>query len=359
MARVTASPTRLKVYRLLVDGAGPNSGLVPSRVAEELGISKAAEARHRAALEAGGFISRIPGMICPVLYKRGPRSNIMDKVLVDPTFNASVNLDGGTVPVNLGGVKPPERQKGREIYVPTARAHINGRVIFPVLKVGDLGPLRIRGAGEDLELRIFEAKPYLNNNGVEMIKGKVPYNGQKVTVQYLESPNVRELSVWPPEAELVVDQFDTAREIFEQLAAEVARFLERWGGWRFGPPEFKGAVELASTEERILANIPADMRGSPSSPLWVDTSLGPREIETKDPDAAKAVFDFPGVSKDLDGRLRLLEGRSGRILVVLERLELGHEKLANIAAALAERGAHEAADKVEKAESDRWEGYIW
>lgn len=357
MARLKVSPLRLAVYKLLVDGLGPNSGLAPLNVAQQLKISKQAEAYHREALEAAGYIRRIPGTRNPVLYKRGPHSNVIDEAGT-PLNAPSQNFDGGTVAVkNAILTRPVPLSRSSETYVPTSRAHVNGRFVFSVLKVGDLGPMVIKQDGTKAKVRVFEEEPYNDKNGVRMLKGKLPFNGSFVSVEFLESSNVRQLNVWPSQEELVPQQFEEAKEIFQARAQQAVNLLAKHGGWQFGLIEFIGKIEFASTEERILANIPEDMRGSHDSPLWVDTSLGPREIETTDPEAARAVFDFPGTVKEIrkdiaevkavSSRINQVEAKAGRLIDISEKLEKAVENITAAEATLIERNARDLANKIE------------
>ena len=89
----------------------------------------------------------------PKIYAKGPRANVLDKAV----FDMQIQIDGGSVspatnsnstptPVNI----PPATQP--EVYVPEIRAHCNGRVIFDVLKLGDLRNLRVPDDNGDKRL---------------------------------------------------------------------------------------------------------------------------------------------------------------------------------------------------------------
>ncbi len=133
---------------------------------------------------------------------------------------------------------------------------MNGRFIFDVLKVGNLGTLKIKKDGTEVELRVFDPKPYNDHNNIHMIKGKLPFNGITMSIEYLDSPGAQQLNLWPPEEELVPQQYDQAVSIFQARAQQAVNILARYGGWQFGLIQFIGKIEFASTETRILANIP-------------------------------------------------------------------------------------------------------
>lgn len=353
MSRRRNRDTRPAVYKLLVDGIAPNSGLSIPRAAKQLGISEQAVRVHADSLEADGIIARIPGKNRPVLYKRGPRSNTLDTVILPAKTRTTTRNDGGTVDRKddaLSRLQPPV------VISDTApcsvRAHPNGRAIFSVLHKGDMCPLRIPGEhGEKLEVRVFEDEPYFESRGVQMWKGKLPYNGGEVSIEYLETATKKQLHVWPPECELVPQQFKQAGQIMEALAQDAANFLCKHGGWSLGLIQFRGRIELASTDERILANIPEDMKGKPGSPLWIDCSTGPREIEVSadDYEAGEAVFDFPGTTARLNGRMDALDVRMDRLMGITEKMETVTERLAQAVATLAEMRAIDLQHPLEQA----------
>lgn len=343
MSRPRNKEQRAAVYKLLVDGLGPNSGLAAPDVAKKLNLSEQRIRQIAKTLEADGIIERISKRSRPILYKRGPRSNTLDILILNVNTRANASNDGGTVNRNPQPLRITEPPVVISKTAPcTVRAHPNGRAIFTVLKQGDMCPLRIPGEhGEMIEVRVFEEEPYFQARGVQMWKGKLPYNGGEVSIEYLETATKRQLHVWPPECELVPQQFREAGKIMEALAQDAANILCKYGGWSLGLIQFKGRVELASTDERILANIPADMKGKPGSPLWIDCSTGPREIETDDAEAAEAIFDFPGTTAQLNSRMDTLEERIDRLMGITEKIETVAERLASAVASLAEMRAHD------------------
>lgn len=365
IARRRNRDTRAAVYKLLVDGKSPNVGISRGKVAKLLNITPEAVRQHADSLEADGIIVRVQGCRNPVLYKRGPRSNTLDTLILEPKTSNKTSSDGGTVNNKHDDLRPSQPQVVISNTPPcTVRAHVNGRVIFSVLRKGDMCPLRIPGEnGERIDLRVFEDEPYFVSRGVQMWKGSLPYNGGSVSIEYLESETTKQLHVWPQECELVPQQFRQAGQIFEAMAQEAANVLCRYGGWSLGLIQFRGKVELASTDERILAMIPEDMRGKPGSPLWIDCSTGPREIETDDPEAAEAVFNFPGVAKemrsavsrmdDIDTRLEHVEEVATRLVSIAGKLEMAVQQIASAESVLIERAARESIARATEISSEQ------
>ena len=352
--RAKRRDTRLAVYKLIVDGLGPNVGMCVTSIAQKLVISKQAIDKHAKSRERDGIISRMPGALSPVLYKRGPRSNTLDVIIINQEStihdgNVSVNHDRLTDDAPSADAIPDPSPPISEPA--TCRVHINGRVIFQVLRQGDMGAIRIpRPDDRELKVRIFESDPYLDQNGVQMWKGSIPYDGGQVSVQYLESAKRKILYVWPPQCELVPEQFKQAPEIMEARAQEAVNILQKYGGWKLGLLQFQGKIEYASTDERFLAMFPADGKISSGSSLWIDRSMGTPEGETDDPQVAYDIHAYAKATKEIRagiGQLRELNERSDLLIEITGKLEIAVERVAAIEATLVERGTREVTQKLE------------
>ncbi|HUV25066.1 MAG TPA: winged helix-turn-helix domain-containing protein, partial [Methanomassiliicoccales archaeon] len=196
---VRLSKARKRVYSLLVEG------LAPCKVAEHLGVKRSTVSHHKKELEREGYIRPVPGTSNPQLYTRGPRSNILDKAI----SNIEVRSDGGTVrdpPASNSSPKAPDTT-----FVPDSRVHINGRVVFEVSKIGDMHRLLVpNGTGERREVPLFPQKPYRDHHNTRSWKTKISINGELVSIEFWEGTNTRQLHIWPPELNLVPEQFENA-----------------------------------------------------------------------------------------------------------------------------------------------------
>jgi hypothetical protein len=360
LPRTYITPALLAAYKKLVDGLGPNSGMNVVSIANELGISKQAVDAKAKVLEKKGHIARIPGTRNPVLYKRGPRSNVLDTIIID----CESTVHGGTVSVNQDRLTASEPSADPHVdtpiatpsqapaEAPTCRTHINGRVEFSVTQKGSLERMTInRPDGTKLPLDVFEPRPYLEENGVRMWKGAVPYDGDMVTVQYTESDKgTKKLFVWPKEVYLVPEQFKQAPEIFEARAQEAVNVLSKYGGWRFGLLQFKGKIEFASSDARFLAMFPSDGKWDGGSCLWLDRSPGELEGETDDAQVAYDIHAYAKATKEIRtgiAQLKDLNDRSDLLIEITGKLEIAVERVASIEATLIERGARDITGKVE------------
>jgi len=348
--QVVSSRVRLQVYRLAVDGLGPSSGLCQSQIAGRLDMSRENVRYHINALKREGFILEIPGTKRPQFYRRGPRSNIMDKVCLE----ADVKIDGGTVDVKTESSVPCQNSSTPvKSEVSTSRTHINGRVEFEVLKKGDMHAILIKEGEDRREYPLFPKAPYLDNNGTKKWKTKVPFDGFKVSMEYTETSKVSKLTVWPPELILVPEQFHDAERIMITRAQQAVNLLAKYGHWQFGLVQFDGAIEFAGRDDRILSQIPEDMKRSTSASIWVDSSEGEREIETNNVETAKIIFDLPNVVKKLEAgqtsstnRLYTLEIKADKMLEILEKLSHVLERDAEIQAILIEKGVLNTAERI-------------
>lgn len=349
--RVKLHPTRSRVYEQLI------KGLCPSKVAEELGVDPSTVHHHKTKLLQEEFIKPVKDT-SPQLYCRGPRSNILDKALLE----VPIGNDGGIVrPTDSSN---PPCSTSDSIFVPTARAHANGRVIFSVNKKGDLHELRIPDrSGDRIRVSLFPKDPYLSHHGVEAWKTSLELsNGEKATLEYRESANGKWIYIWPPEKILIPEQFEKKEDALIAKSQEIANALQAYGGWRFGLPEFRGTVELAGRDERILELIRDDIRTMEGSELWVDESEGEREIETTDAKAARVIFELPRTIPRLEAQVNgvedavrfqgkqvyTLELRLDRVLGLLDKILKCEEKHTTAEVSRAERETLELAEKLAK-----------
>lgn len=316
---------------------------------------------HAKQLERSGYIKPVPETSSPRLYTKGPHANILDKAI----SNIEVRTDGGTVstPPNSSTPSSTYSNSSDSTFVPTSRAHINGRVVFEVQKIGDMHRLCIPNNGGKREIPLFPEDPYRDHHNTRSWKTKLSINGELVSIEYWEGKKDGQLHIWPAERELVPEQFDNAEQFMISQAQNIANLLSKYAGWRFGLVEYKGDIEFASQDERLLRWIPEDMKSSPGSDVWVDRSGGPREIETNDPEAARMIFEFPKVVKDLengkqatDKRLYVLETKTTRLLDIVESLYEALVRNAEINESLAEHTVLQTAEKAYESSKDKDEG---
>ena len=312
MPEITISPIRLAVYRLLVDGRGPGAGYTIPEVAKELNKSCTAIENHVRFLESETYISKIVGTKRPAFYRRGIKSNLLDSFKANLEANPKINIDSGTVKANPiltpeANLSQPLNQPPLTANIPTARTHINGRVVFEVLQIGDMHKMTVPdGTGGQREHILFPKEPARDHHNTTSFRCRVPFDGYQVAIELWQSPGHDQLNVWPPQMDLVPEQFAQAEEIFITRSQQVVNLLAKYAGWRFGLVNFKGEIHFASTDDRLLSQIPEDMKGFPGSDFWVDTSAGKgkkapgRELETADAEQAELVFNFPKKFKKLE-----------------------------------------------------------
>ena len=358
LPEIEITPRLLAVYRNIVDGRGPGAGFSIRETAQDLKVSEETIRQYVKGLEAESYILRIPGTKRPGFWKRGPKSNLLDKARIG--FESKI--DSGTVKANP--ISTPESNPTQPVVVnvPTARTHINGRVVFEVLRIGDMhnivvpealkeGPMGsvIPDGSKKRTYPLFPKEPNRDHHNTRSWRCKVPYDGYEVSIELWETGEHAQLFVWPPQLELVPEQFCQAESMMITRAQQVVNLLAKYGKWQFGVINFKGDIEFASTDDRLISQIPEDMRSLPGSDLYVDGSKGKGkkaagpEIETKNPETAKLVFDFPttirnlvSTQEKLGATQEKLEGlqqsQTSRIYVV----EMTAEKLLRVAEMLLE-----------------------
>lgn len=362
------SLTRMKVYLLLVDPE--EGGCAQAKICEKLAISKSTVSYHTKGLEAEGFVKPVKGAKSPILYTKGPHSNTLDRVILDlgvrtnaGSVGASPSSNKFEPPLNTPPVKPPlntpSSPSALNIIEPV-RVHLNGGVSFPVEKIGDLQELLIKESGRDSRsIKLFDPRPLITadkGRGAVCWQGKIGFRGKEVKLHFWQGKMKNTLIVWPGEwnevAANLPEEDGSAEAVFQSMAQDIANVLSKHGGWRFGLPELTGSVEYASKDERILSQIPEDIRALRGSPdIWMDESegKGKRELETNKVQTARAIFDFPAVRDKVESHARrfyVLETDIDRIVNILERLAKAALVEADISTATIARNAAETAEKM-------------
>lgn len=325
----------LKTYELLVDGKGIGIGLCQTGIAEVLGITRQSVNGHHKKLVKNRYIEkRCEGR--PAFYTRGEESRKLDLALEEwRSGNYGETVDGRFIVLSEFVIR---KEKLTTVDAPAlSRCHLNGFFSFPVLHQGDMTAVKVPCATGFEKVKVFEMEPYLSHHGVEKWRGKVPLGKQVVSVEYTETRNVKTLKVWPPPIMIEPKQMEKGRELLESEAREATRFLLVNGSWSFGPPTLRGKVENATTDERIMSQIPDGVEPPPSSGLKIDRSTGPRELETiqeSDRERARAIFDFPNFTAKTEHRLDKLEEGDRRhfqqLLLLRDRASLLEETMEKI-----------------------------
>lgn len=354
MTRLRISPTRIKVYRLLVDGGEDRRPLCPSSIADVLHRGRSTVYDHVEALRLAGYVRPIRGTSNPALYERGANAALLDEILKARVSGVSGAVSG--VPSDGGRdvqYCSPGNNNARIVQVPTGEAHVNGRFIFPVLREGD-HTLKVRENGEWRTIPVFGKDPINLRSGVRYYKGRVTLgDGTTLKVHYYDQGHPA-LHVWPDPVATTAGTVETAPERLQERAAEAVAVLGRCGGWRFGEPAFIGETHYATNDQAILGNFPEGFRPADGSSWWMDKTPPPLAVETKDQKQAQAVLDFYGRTnslaagqKQLDQRIVELGHHAESLVSISEKLAVS---IANIAAAEAEqieRAARGMADRMD------------
>lgn len=357
--KVSAKLPLCKVYLYLVDPE--NGGLSPGRVAERLGIGRSNVTYYINKLEQEGYIKPLKQHSNPKLYAKGPRANVLDKAI----FDLQIQIDGGSVSPTTNSnspqpvdIIPPATLP--ETYVPEIRAHCNGRVIFDVLKLGDVRNLSVPDEGGKKHLvEIFEKDPK-QMNGAKQLLGKVSYRGKICSIALWESEKLKEgslgkykLFIWPPEKNVVPGQCESVEQYMMSQAQDIANHIAKHGGWQFGLPRFQGSIEYASQDPAIIGTIPESIRTVRKGNIWVDRSEGPLEAETDCPKTADLLFGWRDVVKDLRtgqestvDRVYRMEMTIDKMIEIIDKLTLLAEKDAELKTKLMESNVMATAEKV-------------
>jgi len=309
MKTIRLHPTRRRVYELLVDGAAPGAGLAPSSIIDLMNkegkISKQRVYQIIRELAKDGFVRPIEGSS---LYTRGRNAGLLDD-LIREGVNTGVNTSiGGGPNVEYPSKEDKNGPKPQvlETFIPTAEAHVNGRYIFPVLKVGELyEPFRVRDpdTGEISECVVWNPEP-TRLKGVTYYTGRVPIHGG-MTIQYWQGAVERSLHVWPTPVALLPGHVHEAEGGLAAKAQDVANWLSKYGGWRLGVPRYssnegeEGGIHYACNDPAIVGNGPEGIKGFITADTWIDSTPPPRAVETTDAERMDAMINFAAITKDL------------------------------------------------------------
>jgi len=309
MKTIRLHPTRRRVYELLVDGAAPGAGLAPSSIIDLMNkegkISKQRVYQIIRELAKDGFVRPIEGSS---LYTRGRNAGLLDD-LIREGVNTGVNTSiGGGPNVEYPSKEDKNGPKPQvlETFIPTAEAHVNGRYIFPVLKVGELyEPFRVRDpdTGEISECVVWNPEP-TRLKGVTYYTGRVPIHGG-MTIQYWQGAVERSLHVWPTPVALLPGHVHEAEGGLAAKAQDVANWLSKYGGWRLGVPRYssnegeEGGIHYACNDPAIVGNVPEGIKGFITADTWIDSTPPPRAVETTDAERMDAMINFAAITKDL------------------------------------------------------------
>lgn len=308
MKTIRLHPTRRRVYELLVDGAAPGAGLAPSSIIDLMNkegkISKQRVYQIIRELAKDGFVRPIEGSS---LYTRGRNAGLLDD-LIREGVNTGVNTSIGGGP----NVEYPSKEDNNgpktqilETFVPTAEAHVNGRYIYPVLRVGELyEPFRVRDpdTGEISECVVWDPEP-TRLKGVTYYTGRVPIHGG-MTIQYWQGAVERSLHVWPTPVALLPGHVHEAEGDLAAKAQDAANWLGRYGGWRLGVPRFSSnedgpGIHYACNDPAVVGNVPEGIKGFITADTWIDSTPPPRAVETTDAERMDAMINFAAITKDL------------------------------------------------------------
>lgn len=308
MKTIRLHPTRRRVYELLVDGAAPGAGLAPSSIIDLMNkegkISKQRVYQIIRELAKDGFVRPIEGSS---LYTRGRNAGLLDD-LIREGVNTGVNTSNGGGP----NVEYPSKEDNNgpktqilETFVPTAEAHVNGRYIYPVLRVGELyEPFRVRDpdTGEISECVVWDPEPR-QLRGVTYYTGRVPIHGG-MTIQYWQGAVEQSLHIWPTPVTLLPGHVHEAEGDLAAKAQDAANWLGRFGGWRLGVPRFSSnedgpGIHYACNDPAVVGNVPEGIKGFISADTWIDSTPPPRAVETTDAERMDAMINFAAITKDL------------------------------------------------------------
>lgn len=302
MKTIRLHPTRRRVYELLVDGISHNVGYTPANIAKiikaEGGPSKARIYQIIGDLEAEGIVRPIPGMKRDKLYTRGEKSAILDD-FIETASQPLVNPSNGGGRFAKTLVNP-----SAEVCIPTAEAHVNGRYIYPVLRVGELyEPFRVRDEqGEISECVVWDPEPR-QLRGVTYYTGRVPIHGG-MTIQYWQGAVEQSLHIWPTPVTLLPGRVHEAEGDLAAKAQDAANWLGRFGGWRLGVPRFSSnedgpGIHYACNDPAVVGNVPEGIKGFISADTWIDSTPPPRAVETTDAERMDAMINYAAITRDL------------------------------------------------------------
>lgn len=308
MKTIRLHPTRRRVYELLVDGVAPGAGLAPSSIIDLMNkegkITKQRVYQIIRELAKDGFVRPIDGSS---LYTRGRNAGLLDD-LIREGVNTGVNTSNGGGP----NVEYPSKEDNNgpktqvlETFVPTAEAHVNGRYIYPVLRVGELyEPFRVRDpdTGEISECVVWDPEP-TRLKGVTYYTGRVPIHGG-MTIQYWQGAVEQSLHIWTAPVTLLPGRVHEAEGDLAAKAQDAANWLGRFGGWRLGVPRFSSnedgpGIHYACNDPAVVGNVPEGIKGFIGADTWIDSTPPPRAVETTDAERMDAMINYAAITRDL------------------------------------------------------------
>ena len=356
MSSVRLSLTRLQVYVLLADSEF--GGLSQSLAAKRLNLNRSTISEHVSFLESEQYIKAVTGCRCPILYGKGTKSAELDALVIERSVRDSVRTCVGYASSPECSDLSVRTSKQDLTRIENARVHANGSVTFNVEKVGDLHELLIKNGSLKKRVRFFAKEPSIsekNGRGASCWDTHLWFKGEKVRIQFWQGKERSTLRIWPPEQNLppsLLPSDDELEKFMESRAQDIASFISKHGGWRLGLPSFNGQIEIASQDERILSQIPEDIKRVEGVPdAWVDSSPpnGNREFETTKIKKARAVFEFDKTKDEVDGhakRIYVLESDSKHIVALLENLVKAAMLEAELHTSEISRAVEETAEKV-------------
>lgn len=239
------------------------------------------------------------GFVVPIyktdFFDRGPNAKFIETTEV----NALVNPNGMTVNSLL---IPSSADPNRMILIEqeTLRAHLKGRMIYVVEKVGDQEIITYKPRDrpeESQPITFLEPKPYNPTNNNQFTKGRLRLPGKPwdCAVELHSTTRKNTFSIWPPSVHLTRDDLQAnpdgehyPQQFFKEDVFEVLNFLEKWAGWKFkkanGRPigVMKGQVEYGYENDLVTRSIPKGFSGViGNEDTWVDHSPGPDEMESR------------------------------------------------------------------------------
>ena len=330
MKVIRLHPTRRRVYELLVDGEAPGAGKTPASILktmnEEGKISKARIYQIVGELVKECYVRPITGTS---LYTRGRNAALLDDLIAAPSQER-------VKPINGGGPIAHYPSQGHnngpatpifETFVPTAEAHVNGRYIYPVLRLGELyEPFAVRDdLGEISEVRVWAAEP-TQLRGVQVYAGRVPIHGG-INIQYWQGATTQSLHIWPTPVTLLPGRVHEAESDLAAKAQDVANWLGRFGGWRLGVPRYSSnedgpGIHYACNDPAIVGNVPEGIKGFISAATWVDSTPPPRAVETTEAERMEGMINYAAITRDLKrGQASLGQGVAA-LEAAIERRQL-------------------------------------
>lgn len=316
MVDLRFSALRARVYLDLVDAE--IGALSPVQISTHLGISRSLVNYHIRELEKESFINRIDGHHCPQKYAKGPKSNLLDSAII----KMRIQIHGETV--NPYQNPPLENQVSSTpltVSVPTTRSHIDGRITFPVLKVGSFASFEALGH----EIPLFTEKPYNDTNNVKRWKAKFCFNGSDFSLEFSESLKTGDLNlhVWPLPRRLTLEQVDASDQVMMNQVQDVANFISKHAGWRFGIASANYVMHHGLQDTPLADCIPQIKGLVKMGDVWIDHSPGnngQQEPETGDVEKAKIALTLLDRTKKLEDGEKVTTKRIVEFNITIEEL---------------------------------------